>query len=99
MSTYLNNPLHLLVYEFYASDGGLFQLAYLSFDEELERDLRHEKSRAGSRRVTNGCEDVKSSQTGQGMNGVQGSAKCLVEYIANTCSSASKREEVTVHID
>ena len=55
---YLNYSLHLLVYEFDASDGGFFQLADLSFDEELERDLRYKKSRAGSRCVANGCEDV-----------------------------------------
>ena len=87
------------MYEFDASDGGFFQLADLSFDEELERDLRYKKSRAGSRCVANGCEDVESGQTGQGMNGVQGSAKSLVEYVANTSSTASETDKVTVQMD
>ena len=66
--SYLNYPLHLLVYELDASDGGLFQLADLSFDEKLKRDLRDEERRSGSRRVANGREDVKGGQTGQGVN-------------------------------
>lgn len=87
----LDYALHFLVHQLDASQRGLLEPTDLPLNQELERNLGHEERGSGSGGVSDGGEYVHLGQASQGVNGVEGLAEGLVEYVADSGSTAELR--------